>query len=166
MQVQLLSPALQASSIVDHALAYARAHDLAPMTIAALDARGCIVALTMEDGSGLLWPDIAAGKAWGLSAWGSEPATSPAAPNPCRSFKPRSSLAAAPQGVPDGSAEQLAQLLRGAISRPGFARSRLYSTTMRRALSNCRLYSWIRLTWQSKMLCGLLGAAQYAHKSG
>ena len=47
----------QASSIVDHALAYARAHDLAPMTIAALDARGCIVALNMEDGSGLMRPE-------------------------------------------------------------------------------------------------------------
>ena len=75
----------QASSIVDHALAYARAHDLAPMTIAALDARGCIVALKMEDGCGLMRPDIAAGKAWVLSAWGSGRATSPAAPNHCRS---------------------------------------------------------------------------------
>ena len=46
----------QVSVIVDHALAYARAHDLAPMTVAALDARGCIVALKMEDGSGLLRP--------------------------------------------------------------------------------------------------------------
>jgi uncharacterized protein GlcG (DUF336 family) len=35
------------------------------MTVAALDARGCIVALKMEDGSGLMRPDIAAGKAWG-----------------------------------------------------------------------------------------------------
>src|SRR5260370_6968120 len=60
----------QASSIVDHALAYARAHDLAPMTIAALDARGCIVALKMEDGCGLMRPDIAAGKAWGALGMG------------------------------------------------------------------------------------------------
>src|SRR5260370_32929679 len=60
----------QASAIVDHALAYARAHDLAPMTIAALDARGCIVALKMEDGSGLMRPDIAAGKAWGALGLG------------------------------------------------------------------------------------------------
>ena len=60
----------QASSIVDHALAYARAHDLAPMTIAALDARGCLVALKMEDGSGLMRPDIAAGKAWGALGMG------------------------------------------------------------------------------------------------
>ena len=60
----------QASAIVDHALAYARAHDLAPMTVAALDARGCIVALKMEDGSGLMRPDIAAGKAWGALGMG------------------------------------------------------------------------------------------------
>ena len=25
---------------------------------------------------------------------------------------------------------------------------------MRRALSNCRLYSWMRLTWQSKIVSG------------
>jgi uncharacterized protein GlcG (DUF336 family) len=60
----------QGSAIVDHALAYARAHDLAPMTVAALDARGCIVALNMEDGSGLMRPDIAAGKAWGALGMG------------------------------------------------------------------------------------------------
>jgi uncharacterized protein GlcG (DUF336 family) len=47
-----------------------RAHDLAPMTVAALDARGCIVALKMEDGSGLMRPDIAAGKAWGALGMG------------------------------------------------------------------------------------------------
>ena len=60
----------QATSIVDHALAYARTHDLAPMTIAALDARGCIVALKMEDGCGLMRPEIAAGKAWGALGMG------------------------------------------------------------------------------------------------
>jgi uncharacterized protein GlcG (DUF336 family) len=60
----------QASSIVDHALAYARAHDLAPMTISALDARGCLVALKMEDGCGLMRPEIAAGKAWGALGMG------------------------------------------------------------------------------------------------
>jgi uncharacterized protein GlcG (DUF336 family) len=42
----------QTSSIVDRVLAYARAHDLlAPMTIASLDACGCLVALKMEDGA-------------------------------------------------------------------------------------------------------------------
>jgi uncharacterized protein GlcG (DUF336 family)/quercetin dioxygenase-like cupin family protein len=60
----------QASAIVDHALAYARGHDLRPETIAVLDARGCIVALKMEDGSGLMRPDIAVGKAWGALGMG------------------------------------------------------------------------------------------------
>jgi uncharacterized protein GlcG (DUF336 family) len=60
----------QASSIVDRAVAYARSHDLAPMAIAALDARGCLVALKTEDGSGLMRPDIAAGKAWGALGMG------------------------------------------------------------------------------------------------
>src|SRR5258708_15994020 len=80
----------QASAIVDHALGYARAHDLAPMTVAALDARGCIVALKMEDGSGLMRPDIAAGKAWGALGMGSGPATSPAAPRRRRNSSGRS----------------------------------------------------------------------------
>jgi uncharacterized protein GlcG (DUF336 family) len=60
----------QASAIVDNALAYARANNLAPMTVAVLDARGSIVALKMEDGSGLMRPDIAAGKAWGALGLG------------------------------------------------------------------------------------------------
>src|SRR3981189_143631 len=60
----------QASAIVDHALAYARAHELAPMTIAALDARGCIVALKMEDGSGLSRGCMRAGRAWGALGMG------------------------------------------------------------------------------------------------
>jgi uncharacterized protein GlcG (DUF336 family) len=38
------------------------------MTVAVLDARGCVVALKMEDGSGLLRPDIASGKAWSALA--------------------------------------------------------------------------------------------------
>ena len=69
------------AAIVDYAFAYERAHDLAPMAIAALDAHGRIVALKMEDGSGLMRPEIAAGKAWGLSAWGSALAISLIAPN-------------------------------------------------------------------------------------
>jgi uncharacterized protein GlcG (DUF336 family) len=52
-----------ASQIVDAALAQARREGLAPMTVAALDARGAIVALKMEDGSSLLRPEIASGKA-------------------------------------------------------------------------------------------------------
>ena len=43
---------------------------------------------------------------------------------------------------------------RGHLEASGFSRSRLYSTTMRSALSSCRLYSWMRLTWQSKIVSG------------
>jgi uncharacterized protein GlcG (DUF336 family) len=59
-----------ASQIVDAALAQARRERLAPMTVAALDARGAIVALKMEDGSSLLRPEIASGKAWSALAMG------------------------------------------------------------------------------------------------
>ena len=60
----------QACTIVDEALAYARASELDPMTVAALDCRGCVVVLKMEDGSGLLRPEIASGKAWGALGMG------------------------------------------------------------------------------------------------
>jgi uncharacterized protein GlcG (DUF336 family) len=60
----------QASLIVDAALAYARDNALDPMTVAALDARGCVIALKMEDGSSLLRADIARGKAWSALAMG------------------------------------------------------------------------------------------------
>ena len=60
----------QACTIIDEALAYARSSELDPMTVAALDARGCIVVLKMEDGSGLLRPGIASGKAWGALGMG------------------------------------------------------------------------------------------------
>ncbi|TDR94955.1 GlcG/HbpS family heme-binding protein [Enterovirga rhinocerotis] len=55
----------QASTIVDAALADARAQSLAPMTVVVLDAGGHMVALKREDGSGILRVEIAAGKAWG-----------------------------------------------------------------------------------------------------
>ena len=42
---------LASSLIVDHALAYARSHKLAPLTVAVLDARGCTIMLKAEDGS-------------------------------------------------------------------------------------------------------------------
>jgi uncharacterized protein GlcG (DUF336 family) len=61
---------LASSSIVDNALAYARSHKLAPLTVAVLDARGCTVALKAEDGSSLLRPEIAQGKAWGALGMG------------------------------------------------------------------------------------------------
>ena len=59
-----------ASQVVDAALAFARERNLDPMTVAALDARGVVVALKMEDGSSLLRPDIASGKAWSALAMG------------------------------------------------------------------------------------------------
>jgi uncharacterized protein GlcG (DUF336 family) len=61
---------LASSSIVDNALAYARSHKLAPLTVAVLDARGCTIALKAEDGSSLLRPEIAQGKAWGALGLG------------------------------------------------------------------------------------------------
>jgi len=61
---------LASSLIVDNALAYARSHKLAPLTVAVLDARGCTVALKAEDGSSLLRPEIAQGKAWGALGMG------------------------------------------------------------------------------------------------
>jgi uncharacterized protein GlcG (DUF336 family) len=61
---------LQASRIVDEALAYARQHKFAPLTVAVLDARGCVVVLKMEDGSSLLRPEIATGKAWSALGMG------------------------------------------------------------------------------------------------
>lgn len=60
----------QASRIVDEALAFARERDLEPMTVAALDERGVVVALKMEDGSSMLRPEIASGKAWSALAMG------------------------------------------------------------------------------------------------
>jgi uncharacterized protein GlcG (DUF336 family) len=61
---------LASSSIVDNALVYARAHQLAPLTIAVLDARGCTIVLKSEDGSSLLRAEIAQGKAWGALGMG------------------------------------------------------------------------------------------------
>ncbi|MDB6091858.1 MAG: hypothetical protein JWN85_4642 [Gammaproteobacteria bacterium] len=61
---------LAASLIVDNALAYARSHKFAPLTVAVLDARGCTVMLKAEDGCSLLRPEIAQGKAWGALGMG------------------------------------------------------------------------------------------------
>ena len=59
-----------AGRVVDAALAFARKQELDPMTVAALDARGMVVALKAEDGSSLLRPQIASGKAWSALAMG------------------------------------------------------------------------------------------------
>src|ERR1700677_1393406 len=55
----------QSSTIVDVALKKARDNNLAPLTVAVLDAGGHLVAFKREDKSGLLRYDIAFGKAWG-----------------------------------------------------------------------------------------------------
>ena len=59
-----------ASTIVDTALARGRAHKMLPLTVAVLDAGGHLVALKREDGSGILRPEIAIGKAWGALGMG------------------------------------------------------------------------------------------------
>ena len=60
----------QASTIVDVALKKARETNLAPLTVAVLDAGGHLVAFKREDKSGILRHDIAIGKAWGALGMG------------------------------------------------------------------------------------------------
>jgi uncharacterized protein GlcG (DUF336 family) len=60
----------QASTIVDAALAAGRSADLEPLTVAVLDAGGHLIALKREDGSGILRPQIAIGKAWAALGMG------------------------------------------------------------------------------------------------
>jgi uncharacterized protein GlcG (DUF336 family) len=55
----------QASEIANGALAKAREIGCKPMTVAVVDAGGCLLVLKREDGSGNLRPDIAWAKAWG-----------------------------------------------------------------------------------------------------
>jgi uncharacterized protein GlcG (DUF336 family) len=43
---------------------------LAPLTVAVLDAGGVVVCLMRQDGSSLMRPDIAIGKAWGTLGFG------------------------------------------------------------------------------------------------
>src|SRR5258708_7408772 len=60
----------QATTIVDHALEYGRSLGLPPLTVAVLDAAGCLVSFKREDGSSLLRPDIAQAKAFGALGMG------------------------------------------------------------------------------------------------
>src|SRR5437867_3848575 len=60
----------QASAIVEAALKKARETNCAPLTIAVLDAGGHMKAFAREDGSGILRPQIATGKAWGALGMG------------------------------------------------------------------------------------------------
>lgn len=59
----------QAQTIVDATLKKGREKNMKPLTVAVLDARGCLVAYAMEDG-GLLREVIAKGKAYGALGMG------------------------------------------------------------------------------------------------
>ena len=61
---------VQASTIVDKALEKGRELGFKPLTVAVLDAGGHLTALKREDGSSLLRPEIAGGKAWGALGMG------------------------------------------------------------------------------------------------
>jgi uncharacterized protein GlcG (DUF336 family) len=60
----------QATTIVDATLAKGRELGLDPLTVVVLDPGGHAVALKREDGSGILRPQIATGKAWGALGMG------------------------------------------------------------------------------------------------
>ena len=60
----------QASIIVDKSLEKGRELGLKPLTVAVLDTGGHLMALKREDGSSLLRPEIAGGKAWGALGMG------------------------------------------------------------------------------------------------
>jgi uncharacterized protein GlcG (DUF336 family) len=59
-----------ATTIVDQALEHGRSLGLPPLTVAVLDAAGCLVAFKREDGSSLLRPEIAQAKAFGALGLG------------------------------------------------------------------------------------------------
>jgi uncharacterized protein GlcG (DUF336 family) len=59
-----------AATILDKALEKGRKLGLKPLTVAVLDAGGQLKALKREDGSSLLRPEIAGGKAWGALGMG------------------------------------------------------------------------------------------------
>jgi uncharacterized protein GlcG (DUF336 family) len=61
---------LKANLIADKSLEKGRELSLAPLTVAVLDAGGHLKVLKREDGSSLLRPEIAMGKAWGVLGMG------------------------------------------------------------------------------------------------
>ena len=61
---------VDATIIVDGALAHRRSLGLQPLTVAVLDAGGYLVSFKREDGSSLLRPAIAQAKAWGALGMG------------------------------------------------------------------------------------------------
>lgn len=60
----------QADAIADRALQAGRDRKFQPLTVAILDAGGHLTVLKRGDGSSLLRPDIATGKAWGALGMG------------------------------------------------------------------------------------------------
>ena len=60
----------QASRIVDGAHTYGDQSGFDPLTVAVLDAGGHLVAFKRADGSGILRPEIAIGKAYGALGFG------------------------------------------------------------------------------------------------
>ena len=60
----------KATAIVDKSLAHGRMLGLPPLTVAVLDAGGCLVSFKREDGSSLLRPEIAQAKAYGALGMG------------------------------------------------------------------------------------------------
>jgi uncharacterized protein GlcG (DUF336 family) len=60
----------QATTIIEATLAKGRELGLDPLTVVVLDPGGHAVALKREDGSGILRPQIATGKAWGALGMG------------------------------------------------------------------------------------------------
>ncbi len=60
----------QAATIVDKALEKGRERGFKPLTVVVLDAGGQPKAMKREDGSSLLRPEIAGGKAWGALGMG------------------------------------------------------------------------------------------------
>lgn len=60
----------QASRIVDGAHAFGAENGFEPLTVAVLDAGGHLVAFKRADGSGILRPEIAMGKAYGALGFG------------------------------------------------------------------------------------------------
>lgn len=59
-----------ATTIVDETLAEGRRRGYQPLTVAVLDPGGHLVAFKRSDGSGILRPQIAFGKAWGALGMG------------------------------------------------------------------------------------------------
>ena len=60
----------QATTVVESAIKKGRELSLAPLTVAVLDAGGHLKSLAREDGSGIVRPQIAIGKAWGALGMG------------------------------------------------------------------------------------------------